>query len=676
MVAHVRSPSPIDDDRPSDRANRANRGTGGTGGTARTSRTGSTARTSSVGRHAAEPADDETVVTPPRQRTDDSTAQRIVSLIGSDRPSRIIGTRIEPPERPPPETHDDDAHPNRILPDIVVCAGFLAVAVLLTIGLWPDPATRQLTLAGDNQVLSEWFLAFDARIFSGDFALVTDRLNAPDGVNLLANASTILLGLLLAPLTLAFGAPVSFAVAIALNLAATATGWYLLLARTAGMHRFAAVTGGLIAGFAPGMVSQSNGHPHITAQWLVPAIVWCVLRMSDPTTRRPLTAVLLGFLVTLQYHLGPEVLLITALGLGLFCAGYAAAAWQDARRRLPGLAQGLGLGGGLAALLLAYPLWLQFAGPQHVRGGPFPSYYFGLDAASLVTISPLSLAGTGSSAKLAADAAEYNGFFGVPLLLAVAGATLWLWRRAVAVACAAAAAGMVILSLGPYLVVDGERTPLPGPFALIDGLPGLSAALPGRFALAATPLFAVVVALAVDQALAIRTDSWIRLAVPAAVVFALVPVIPMPLPTTARPPVPRYFTEGLWRGCAGDGGVLVPVPPPEPTRPDAMRWAAAAGAGFALPEGLFIGPYGGDGQASLGAFPRPTSVLLAKVADTGQVPTITDADRDAAAEDARYWGARCFVLAAQRNDGELRRTVSDLLGRDPQRVADVDVWRI
>jgi hypothetical protein len=107
-----------------------------------------------------------------------------------------------------------------------------------------------------------------------------------------------------------------------------------------------------------------------------------------------------------------------------------------------------------------------------------------------------------------------------------------------------------------------------------------------------------------------------------------------------------------------------------------MRWAAAAGAGFALPEGLFIGPYGGDGQASLGAFPRPTSVLLAKVADTGQVPTITDADRDAAAEDARFWGARCFVLAAQRNDGELRRTVSDLLGRDPQRVADVDVWRV
>jgi hypothetical protein len=636
------------------------------------------------GRHAADPDDDadETWITPPRQRTDDSPAVRIVSRIGADRPSRIIATKIRIPAPPRREAADDE--PRRPVPDIAICAGFLLLAVVLTLGLWPNPQLRHLALAGDDQVLSEWFLAYGARIFSGDFALVTDRLNAPDGVNLFANASTILLGLLLGPVTLAFGAPVSFAVAIAVNLAATAAGWYLLLARTFGVHRFAAAVGGLIAGFAPGMVSQSNGHPHITAQWLVPPIVWCVLRLRDPdpdadpaTGRRrlALTAALLGFLVTLQYHLGAEVLLITALSLGLFCAAYAAAAWHDARRRMPALALGLGIAGGLAALLLAYPLWLQFAGPQHVRGGPFPSYYFGLDAEGLITISPLSLAGDRASASLSADPAEYNAFFGIPLLLAVAGATLWLWRRAVAVACAAAAAAMMILALGPYVVVSGERTPLPAPFALIDGLPGLSAALPGRFALAAGPLFAVVIALAVDQSLRVPVGR-IRFLVPAAILLALVPLVPAPLPTDERPPVPRYFTDGLWRGCAGDGGVIVPVPPPEPRRPESMRWAAATGVGFALPEGVFIGPYGGDGRASLGAFPRPTSLLLAQVADTGRVPPITDAERGAAIEDAKFWDARCFVLAAQRNDAPLRQTVTDLLQSEPQRVADVDVWRL
>ncbi|WP_203925220.1 hypothetical protein [Virgisporangium ochraceum] len=626
--------------------------------------------------------DDDTHVTatPPRQRTeaasDDSTAIRIVNLIGADRPSRVINAKL--PRRAEPQPPPEPAPPRRVWHDLAVCFGFVLVAALLTAGLWPDPHTRQLSLGANDQVLSEWFLAYDARVYAGDFSLVTDRLNAPDGVSLLANASVILLGLMLGPVTLAFGAPVSFALAIGLNLAVTASGWYLLLARALGRHRFAAAVGGLLAGFGPGMISQSNGHPHITAQWLVPALVWCVLRLADPGRERRqqlITGALLGFLVTLQYHLGPEVLMITAFGLFLFCAAYAAAAWPDARPRLSGLASGLGITFGVAAMLLAYPLWLQFAGPQHVRGGPFPSYYFGLDAASLTTISPLALGGDRAAANLSTDPAEYNGFFGIPLLLAIAGITLWLWRRPVAVACAAAAAAMVVLALGPRLTVDGEQTGIALPFALIDGLPGVSAALPGRFALAAGPLFAVLVALAVDTALAV-TDGWTRLIVPVAVLAALAPVAPTPLPTEERPAVPRYFTAGMWRGCVGDGGVLVPVPLPEPRRPESMRWAAAADTRFALPEGSFIGPYGTGGTASLGAFPRPTSLLLAQVADTGQVPVITDAQRADALADARFWGARCFVLAAQRNDAPLRDTVEQLLGFPPQRVADVDVWKL
>jgi hypothetical protein len=551
---------------------------------------------------------------------------------------------------------------------------------MLTAGLWPDPQTRALALNPADQTLTEWFLAYDARVYAGDFSLLTDRLNAPDGVNLLANASVILLGVLLGPITLAYGAPVSFAVAVGLNLAATATGWYLLFARALHLHRAAAGLGAAFAGFAPGLISQSNAHLHVTAQWLVPPIIWCVLRLAAPLDRRQLalTGALLGFLITLQYHLGPEVLLLTALGAGMFCAAYAAANWRDARQRLPGLGRGLGIAVPLAALLLAYPLWLMFAGPQHVSGGPFPSYHFGLDAAALTSISPLSLAGDRAAAGVGTDPAEYNAFFGAPLLLVIAGCTLWLWRRPVAVAAAGAAAGMVILAFGPQIVVGGERTGLPGPYALIDGLPGVSAAVAGRFALAAVPLFGGLIAIAIDAALAggVRAAG-IKLLVPVALIGALAPIAPVPLPTVERQAVPRFFTEGYWRGCAAGGGVLVPVPPPEPRRPDSMRWSTAAGAGFALPEGSFIGPYGGDGRASLGAFPRPTSQLLARVADTGVVPEVTDAERAAAAEDVSYWGARCFVLApaTEPREAALRETMERLFGQ-PQQVADVWVWRV
>lgn len=93
-------------------------------------------------------------------------------------------------------------------------------AALVTKGFWADPAGRALGLNANDQALDEWFLAYATRAYRGDFHLVTGALNAPDGINVLGNASLVGLGVLLAPLTLAFGAPVTFAVATAGNLAA------------------------------------------------------------------------------------------------------------------------------------------------------------------------------------------------------------------------------------------------------------------------------------------------------------------------------------------------------------------------------------------------------------------------------------------------------------------------
>jgi hypothetical protein len=632
---------------------------------------------------SATPPDDreETAEVPSQRRAQAATA-KIVALIGTDRPSRIIAQALRVPERPTPETSDEPGpHPlvRPALLDVAVCVVFCLVALLITKGLWPDPQTRALAAGADDQILAEWFLSYGARVYSGDFSLVTERLNAPDGVNLLSNASVILLGVLLGPVTLAFGAPVSFAIATAGNLAATASGWYLLFARTWGRHRVAAAFGAVLAAFAPGMVAQSYGHPHITAQWLVPPIVWCVVRIwrtCRTADRRPLllTAALLGFLVTLQFHLGPEVLYLTAVGGTLFLVAFGLADRVATRERLPDIGQGLAFAAGITALLLAYPLWVMFGGPQAVHGGAYPSYRYSLDAAALAELSPVSLAGDSTAAAYSPDVAELNGYFGVPLLLVLVGATLWLLRRPVVIAAAGAGAALLVLALGPRLVLGGEQTDIPLPYALIDGLPVISAALPGRLALAALPMFGALVALAVDQALRVQL-GWTRLVVPFAVACALAPIAPVPLSTVARPPVPRYFTDGWWRGCAGGGGVLVPVPLPEPRRPESMRWATAAGTGFALPQGSFIGPYGPGGEASLGTFPRPTSQLLARVAETGEAPEVGAAERAAAVADSEYWNARCYVLADRPHRDALRTTMNALFGPG-QSIADVDVWPV
>ena len=585
-------------------------------------------------------------------------------------------------------------------PDVAVCLAFLLLAAWLTHGLWPDPTGRMLAFNQQDQVLYEWFLANDARVLSGEFGLLTDRLNAPDGVNMLANTTIIVLGVLLAPVTVVFGGPTTFALILAGNLALTAIAWYLLYARTLGAHRMAAALGAGLCGFAPGMVSQSNGHLHMTAQWLVPVIVWLTVRLlraadaGDPVrgmdAGRVVTSALgLAVVITVQVFIGEEVLFLTALTLLLVTVAYAVLRPALVRRVARGFVGGMSLAAGLAVIALGYPLWFQFGGPQSVHTGLFNLDYFSADRASWAAFSPLSLAGGPHSASLAPGAAEYNTFLGWPLLLVVVGCAVWLVRRALAISCVGAGIVLAGLSLGPQLVANGVRTGIPGPYALLRHLPLFDAALPTRFALAVVPLVATVLVLAVDRAL--RGDSappdgadrdpsrsrrWAAPLVPGLVAAGLLPIFPVPLPTADRPALPEFVTAGHWRDCVEPAGVLVPVPLPTPDKPWVMRWATAADAEFGVPEGFFIGPYGPAGGASMGTAVRPTSALLADVAKTGAVPRIGRDHLLRAQEDVDFWRASCIVLDPAAPHVEALHTTLDGLFGPAAKVADVWTWKV
>ncbi|MCI4064319.1 hypothetical protein MRQ36_17625 [Micromonospora sp. R77] len=569
--------------------------------------------------------------------------------------------------------------------DLLVGVLFVVLAGWLTHGLWPAPGQRILALNPADQTLYEWFLAVDSRALLGDFGLLTDRLNAPDGVNLMANTTVIALGVLLAPVTLAVGAPVTFALLVAGNLAGTAVAWYLLLTRLLRARRLAAGLGAALCGFGPGMVSQSNAHLHMTAQWLVPVIVWLVVRLlraADPAAhpdgpdRRRLATSALGLAgaVTVQVFVGEEVLFLTALTLLVMAVAYGVADRALLRRALPAFAGGLLVAAGSALLVLAYPLWFQFAGPQGVSDGMFSPHYFSADLSSWSTISPLSVLGGDRASRLTTGPAEFNTFLGWPLLLVTAACAGWLGRRAVVLACVAGAVVMAAFSLGPEVVLGGTRTGLPGPYALLGTLPVVDGALPMRFGLAVLPLAATLLTLAVDRAL--REPGRARRLVPLGVAAALLSVFPSPLPTTDRPAVPEFISGGHWRDCVRPGGVLVPVPVATPKEPWPMAWATAADAGFGMPEGFFIGPYGRGGSATMGTFKRPTSALLADVAKRGVAPAVGDVQRRQAARDVRFWGASCVALTDDAPHAQtLRGTLEQLFG-PPTRVADAWTWRV
>jgi hypothetical protein len=588
--------------------------------------------------------------------------------------------------------------------DLLMAAVALALAFWVTSGLWLAPNARAITVNSSDQALFEWLLAYGAHALThGENPLFTYLINAPDGVNLAVNTSITVYAVAFAPLTYLIGPPATFLVILTLNLVATACAWYWFLSRfrpgTGGgplvRSRLAAALGGLFCGFAPGMVSHANAHLNWTAGWLVPILVWRVLRLREPG-RWLRDGVLLGVLVAVTFSIAAEGLFFTALACGVFLTVWALAPGRraEARAALPTVLRGLGVTAVVAGVLLSYPLWLHFLGPQRFHGTGFDPRIHAEDIAAFGAFPERSLAGlAGLDSSLAPNPTEENSFFGLPLLILTIACLVMLWRsadagrRATLRALAITAAVFTVLSFGPRIKWFGRITDIPLPYALLDHAPVFNAALPARLALVVTPLIGILLALAVD---CLRTASplprGLRVAWTAGFAAALVPLLPTTLLTIEREPVPAFITSGAWREHVSPGGVLAPVPFTLDVLPDGQRWQAYAFAHrqgeFAIPSGFFLGPGGPGGRGRIGPVPRATDALLFAVAESGVVPPITDADRATARADLRHWNAEVVVLADRVHGAKfpvhhdaLLRATTDLLG-PPQRVRDVWLWRL
>ena len=578
----------------------------------------------------------------------------------------------------------------RVTTDLAALAAYLGISVYIGHQLLADPNRRLLSGNWQDQVLIEWFLSYGSRVWLGDFSLVTDRLNAPEGVNLMANASHIAHAVILAPVTWLWGAPVSFVVALVGNLAATAFCWYLVLSRELVVSRVAAFTGGLFAGFAPGMLSQSQSHLHISAGWLAPLMFWCLVKLWRDT--RPVKwGVLLGLLAGVQLFLGEEVLFLSVFAAVLFAIVFVLGHRREFREKFTELALGVCAAAFVGLSIAAYPLYVQFAGPQHLINAPFAAVWFSADAASWITYSPLVVGGTMDVTHLAPNHTELNTFLGPVLVGVVLLAVVLLWRRRPVVrALGVIVVVMFALSLGPEILVAGEHTGVAGPYKLIETVPVIDAALPTRYALVLIPVVAALVALVVDAAkprglfasLRIQLSGmpssrhlvarWTAVVV---VVIALLPLVPRALPVIDRPPLPDFITTGRWHDCVPQGGVMVPVPPPTPGNPNTMRWPTYANGAFGVPEGFFLGPYGKDGTTSMGTWSRSTAALWRKVWETGEMPQIDDEQRQRTREDLEFWKADCVVVPNYGRQTELVKVTTELLGPG-EAIGDVWVWRI
>ena len=249
-----------------------------------------------------------------------------------------------------------------------ILGGYLVLSLWMWRHLLPHLSSHTLSGGLADPGMFIWWLKWTPYALThGLNPLHTNYIDAPTGVSALWNTSTVSLGLLFAPVTLAFGAVVSFNLALILGPPLSAWTAWLWLRRH--VRDAPAVVGGLVFGFSPFVIDQSHaGHLNLTWLCLIPVIL---ILLEDLLWRsaRPLwpTAPLLGLVVALQLLTSSEMLLVLTLGCAgvtfLLVASNARAARDRVRSVLPAAAVALGV----ALVLCAWPLYEQFRSGSVIR---------------------------------------------------------------------------------------------------------------------------------------------------------------------------------------------------------------------------------------------------------------------------------------------------------------------
>jgi hypothetical protein len=595
-------------------------------------------------------------------------------------------------------------------------AGVLVGFVVLSVAMWGrvwvtgDPSHTITCQCGDP-AQELWFLTWTPwALVHGHNPLLSQAIYAGrGGANMMVNTSWMFPAVLLAPVTWLFGPVASFNVAA--TLAPVLSGWsFFLLARRLTSFVPGQVAGAALYGFSPFLVwNNPFGHLNFTLLCFPPLallVLYDLCAGGRYSARR--NGALLGLLVVAQFFTGTELLVMCGVvGVVMAVAAVAlspALAWARRRRILTGL----GIGAGLALVVLAYPVWFGLAGPRHITGPPWPNVARdGVYPATLVDpgvhlFAPNWFSRTGG---------YYGGtgpnfgpthfpsliYFGVPLVVVLVVLSVFWWRRRL---------GWVLLVGGLFAWLCSFGTSLgtgfdpaghqgaPGwlPWRALQHLPLVSAIFPIRFAVLVSFAGAGLLALGLDgchtalrrlgprgghaQGPDRRTLLTVALSVLA--VGVLVPVaLTEPRPYVVHPSeVPSWFS--VQAAALPQGTRVLATPFLDQT---AMGWQAQTGMHIALVGGFDVVPRA-DGRSEFAApLPAAPGILFALAPPSNFVSLAPLAKPSSAADvatvaaAARAWGTQVVVVSRASHDPSYAAGFfTAVLGRLPRFQGGVWVW--
>jgi hypothetical protein len=542
---------------------------------------------------------------------------------------------------------------------------FALPAVVLWWHVWTGHPASTLTCACGDPAQEVWFMAWPAwAIVHLHNPFFSGVVNVPDGANLLSNTSGTLVGVVLAPVTWAFGPVVS--TNVALTLAPALSAWACFVAiRPLVTWKAGAAAAALVFGYSAALVgSLVFGHVSVT-MLVVPPLLFTTLHeiviRQEHSVRRD--GVVLAALLVVQFLISPEVLVMCLMLAVVGLVAVAVVGWRQVVPRAGHALPAVGLGAGLALVLLAYPAWFGLAGPQAVTGVLFV----------IAPLTGVAFSGILSPGQFRAAANAYvrlGGYLGHlgpqpdylgPGAAAALVAVVLARRRALTWLLVLLTAATLVLCFGPYLI-DG-----PGwlahvwlPWRVLGNLPVLKEILPDQLAPLITLFLAFLFALGLDAIYVThrRPGSWLSrrrapvtaIATVALVLVAVVPVLAtfdVPL-TVSRVVVPPYLRRQA--PALPSGTVLLTIPFAVSGSSQPMLWQAVGGMRFRLAGAALKTPNAAGGPVDQGT-PGSARRILSDLTIVGEPqPSGTVAQLRTVRRALVHWQVGQVVIAGESVD--------------------------
>lgn len=550
---------------------------------------------------------------------------------------------------------------------------YLALAVALFHDAWVDPTRRFIGVDSDARIFIWWIAALPHALSHADNPFFTTWIHWPVGVNAMWNTSVIFPALVVAPITVTAGPVAAYDLLTTAAIAGSAFAMRTAAHRYVG-HASAATVAGLVYGFAPAHLAQAYGHLNFDLLVFCPLVLLLADEVLVRQRRRVRTMGLcLGLAAVAQLLTGEEVLVLCAVVALPAIAALALAHRERVAAHLPYARRVAVIAAVVAVAVAAYPLWLQFFGPQRLTTTVQqpPPWTIGTDLTTfflpnqLQQFRPAAVAAW--NGKVGNSLVEDSGYVGIPLLtLCVVGA-LGRRRRPVALVASTVALVAAVLSLGTRLEVDGRVVAHPLPWAAFRHLPLLEDVVPARFVLVGGVGVALLAALATDAAMG--APRWRRRGGLLLTAVALASVTPhLPFPVTADR-TPAAFRTGYLARTLPEATVVLLVPFTGEDSSRVLLWQADAQLRFRMPVGFAIVP-----DSSYDHLPSVLLDTLAAIDAGARPPALSPPLAALLRRDLGRLGVDVVVVGPGPRHQISVAFLTELLRRAPQSSGGVDVW--